>query len=195
MPASTVDRIKEEALLLFANEGYDGASLSKIAKRVGIRKSSLYNHFANKEDLFMVLVEDVYKRFAEELRGVVQNQHSHSTKNVLYSAFIKTTDFIRYDAIGKFYFHYAMFPPADLKEAVRELFLSFEEELDDVFLPIFRHGIEAGEIENRDAKMFLNAYYCFLDGISTQMFYYPEETINARKQHVWTVFWQGIKKR
>ena len=43
---STRERILAEALSLFAESGYGGASMRELARRVGIRESSLYNHFA-----------------------------------------------------------------------------------------------------------------------------------------------------
>src|SRR3954463_8786936 len=41
-------RILAEALDLFAQSGYGGASMRELARRVGIRESSLYKHFARK---------------------------------------------------------------------------------------------------------------------------------------------------
>lgn len=38
---TTKERILEEALALFAQNGYDGTSVDQIAKRVGIKAPSL----------------------------------------------------------------------------------------------------------------------------------------------------------
>src|SRR4029453_1492880 len=45
---STRDRILSQALQLFAESGYGGASMRELARRVGGRESSLYNNFAGK---------------------------------------------------------------------------------------------------------------------------------------------------
>ncbi|MBC8830133.1 helix-turn-helix transcriptional regulator, partial [Escherichia coli] len=50
--------IKEVALTLFAEKGYDGTALSEIAKAVGIKTPSLYAHFASKEALFLEVYQD-----------------------------------------------------------------------------------------------------------------------------------------
>ena len=42
----------------FATFGYDGASLAGIAEKVGIKKASIYAHFANKDSLFMAAFSD-----------------------------------------------------------------------------------------------------------------------------------------
>jgi TetR/AcrR family transcriptional regulator len=41
-----------EARRAFAEAGYAGASMSRIAERIGIRKSTLFHHFGSKQDLY-----------------------------------------------------------------------------------------------------------------------------------------------
>jgi AcrR family transcriptional regulator len=48
---STEDEIRRVALAMFSATGYDGTSVRAIAKRVGIRAVSLYNHFSSKEEI------------------------------------------------------------------------------------------------------------------------------------------------
>jgi len=48
---TTKERIFEVALDLFAKKGYDAVSMREIAEAVGIKKASLYSHFASKDDL------------------------------------------------------------------------------------------------------------------------------------------------
>lgn len=45
------DQILDEATRLFAERGYDGTSMSDLAESVGLRKASLFHHFASKEQL------------------------------------------------------------------------------------------------------------------------------------------------
>ena len=47
----TKARILWEALELFSSKGYKGVSVRDIAGAVGIRESSLYNHFKGKNFL------------------------------------------------------------------------------------------------------------------------------------------------
>ncbi|MFT8932840.1 MAG: TetR/AcrR family transcriptional regulator [Acetobacter syzygii] len=42
---------------VFAEHGYEGASMSAIARQAGVSKGTLYNYFANKADLFAAFVE------------------------------------------------------------------------------------------------------------------------------------------
>ena len=55
---NTKERIWQEALTLFAEHGYDGVSVKEIAQAVGIKDSSLYNHYKSKQEIFdTILIE------------------------------------------------------------------------------------------------------------------------------------------
>ena len=50
--SNTREEILEAALDLFAVNGYEATSISQLADAVGIRKASLYSHFANKQEFW-----------------------------------------------------------------------------------------------------------------------------------------------
>lgn len=54
---TTKEKILETALDLFSRHGYGGVSVRDIAGAVGIRESSLYNHFKNKRAVFDEIVD------------------------------------------------------------------------------------------------------------------------------------------
>lgn len=49
---TTKAKILDVALTLFSVEGYDAVSIRDIGKQVGIKESSIYNHFENKQAIF-----------------------------------------------------------------------------------------------------------------------------------------------
>ena len=48
---TTKERIFESAIDLFAEKGFDAASMREIAERVGIKKASLYSHYNSKDQI------------------------------------------------------------------------------------------------------------------------------------------------
>jgi len=55
--AQTREDILNTAKLLFAQEGFRGASLEAIALQAGYSKGAVYSNFESKEDLFVAVVE------------------------------------------------------------------------------------------------------------------------------------------
>ena len=62
---NTKETILYEALKLFSDKGYDGVSVRDIAGQVGIKQSSLYKHYTNKQDIFDSLVKTMQTRFMD----------------------------------------------------------------------------------------------------------------------------------
>jgi len=63
----TANRILEVSAGQFARKGYDGVSVHEIAAAVGIKESSLYNHFRSKADILYTLF-DIFREKAPESR-------------------------------------------------------------------------------------------------------------------------------
>lgn len=61
----TKERILEEALRLFSVKGFHAVSVRDIAGAVGIKESSLYNHFQNKQDIFEKILDAQWTRARE----------------------------------------------------------------------------------------------------------------------------------
>ncbi len=60
MSLSTKEKILKEAANLFSEVGYKAASIRKIASKVGIRESAIYNHFKSKEEIFLAVADNIF---------------------------------------------------------------------------------------------------------------------------------------
>ena len=88
-------RIREAALELFRERGFDGATLRAIAERAGMGASSIYRHVQSKEELLIdelsVMQEEAWTRFrsgddrnsptADRLRDFFDAQHELLVEN------------------------------------------------------------------------------------------------------------------
>lgn len=52
----TKDKIMDVSIDLFSKYGYDGVSVRQIAREVGIRESSIYNHYSSKQDILKAIL-------------------------------------------------------------------------------------------------------------------------------------------
>ena len=72
----TKQKILDKALELFSTHGYDSVSVGEIAKAVGIKAPSLYNHFPSKQAIFDAIVEATaaqYEADTDQINIHVQN--------------------------------------------------------------------------------------------------------------------------
>jgi AcrR family transcriptional regulator len=56
----TKEKILKVSKILFSELGYKGASVRKIASEVGIRESAIYNHYKNKEEIFLDVAKEIF---------------------------------------------------------------------------------------------------------------------------------------
>lgn len=65
MENRTKERILEEALFMFAENGYRGTNLRDLAARLKLSKSALYKHYASKEDIWNSLLNKLEVYYSE----------------------------------------------------------------------------------------------------------------------------------
>ncbi|WP_319529205.1 TetR family transcriptional regulator C-terminal domain-containing protein [uncultured Cohaesibacter sp.] len=66
-----IEKILSAAEIIFAEFGYSGASISKIADEAGLPKSNIVYYFSTKELLYRTVVEDIFnvwRQAADEIR-------------------------------------------------------------------------------------------------------------------------------
>jgi len=98
-------RIVDEALVVFARNGFHSGSLREIAKRVGLTPTGLMHHFANKEELFTEVLRqrDAAIRDAagdpaehtliqQATKVVAHNQHSRGLTSLYATVSAEATD-------------------------------------------------------------------------------------------------------
>ena len=66
-PEGTVEKLTDAALALFAEAGYERATIDRIVAEAGFSKGAFYAHFASKEELFLHILE---QRLDRNLRRV-----------------------------------------------------------------------------------------------------------------------------
>jgi AcrR family transcriptional regulator len=79
--SKTKDLIVLESTVLFAKKGFDAVSIRDIAAVIGIKPSSLYNHFESKEALFDAVIkhaEDLYLLYFQHLDNMMSTASSFS---------------------------------------------------------------------------------------------------------------------
>ncbi len=68
----TRDLLLDAAEEVFAERGFEGASLDEIAQRAGYTRGAIYKHFSSKADLFLALNTRFNERFLETFVDAVE---------------------------------------------------------------------------------------------------------------------------
>ena len=68
-------KIIEIATKLMSEKGYHGASIKKIADRVGVTKSTIFHHFKNKERILLSILEETVPQATQDLKRLLDDRN------------------------------------------------------------------------------------------------------------------------
>ena len=98
-------QVIEAAILEFQNNGFNGTSMSSIAKEAGISKKKLKELFSSKDEVFKYVFLELYGRIAPQLQDILDGDMPviekirHFTNN--YVSFINDYKFLPLGLIRK----------------------------------------------------------------------------------------------
>ena len=111
------------AILSFADFGYEAASLSDIAERAGIKKPSIYAHFANKDALFMAAFDESL----EKEKALIKKSFASEMPNDLPGFLYCENSILHFenDLAARFLLRTGFLSPAHLIEQVSERYQEY----------------------------------------------------------------------
>src|SRR5215831_17270238 len=74
------EEILDVATRLFAERGYEGTSMNDVAARVGMRKASLFYHFATKDALYEAVLDRLIESLGSALRAAYEGVGSFAER-------------------------------------------------------------------------------------------------------------------
>jgi TetR/AcrR family transcriptional regulator len=152
----------EEAIRAFGREGYNGASIERIATAVGVRKQTLLYYFPNKEALLEACLAAAGERLAAEIAAALADQESYwgRAEAVIHAIFRLAEQWPEF--------------PMFVREAGRLGPLAFErfagtiDPLRKRAIDFLQTGMDLGEIRKQDPAMLLFTLYTAVVGSLTE---------------------------
>lgn len=181
----TSDRIREAALTRFASKGYEAASLAEIAADVGIKKPSIYAHFAGKEALFRSLVELSVREevdFAEK-QMLAEKDAQGALKHYLEATLPRH----RESPHLRFWLRATYLPPADLLEDVTRSVFFYGAQLQRIVDELLARMDAEGRLR-LDRKTLNAAYMGILRSIHADLLYQGQDDTRKTLDALWSVF-------
>lgn len=155
----TEERLLDAALTLFAEKGYEAASVREIIEAIGVTRPVLYYYCSSKEDLFKRLVhwkhDEAYRELgkrvsetkgcANRLRAIMQGSFAFCATDPRVPRLMFQTHFgPTIPGISEF-----------MAEVAKLRFL--------IVLQVMQDGLDAGELEGGDAASLSLIFCCIMD--------------------------------
>jgi AcrR family transcriptional regulator len=184
-------KIRDVALSHFAHYGYEGASLSNIAKEVGIKKPSIYAHYKGKEDLFLSVVRHVLYIERRRILSYFQASEGLPLKTKLQGMFEWLEQGFNESNTTKFFLRISFFPPPALFDEVTKIINPFLDGLKRSLIKLLNQAKINSEISGNNIEAIAIAYLTLIDGVLVELLYGGSKRYKNRVDAAWQIFWQG----
>ena len=168
--ADKAKEIAQAALDQFTQLGFVAASLEKIASAAGIGKSTIYEYYKNKEELFVAAVEAACDGWFNDVDEICrQTQDPIERLEGIAANFMECPDYPP-KAFHRFYFDILMQTVMEggvfytRKHFIREMHQKMIRKVVDILLTGVSTGTLRPEIA-KDAQKITITYMAFLDGM------------------------------
>jgi Bacterial regulatory proteins, tetR family len=185
------NEIKKAALFHFAHSGYDGTALSVIAGEVGIKKQSIYAHFANKDELFLIILDEVLTNEKTYIHDFFKNNHSLYLKLKLYEFLQGYSERYTMHANTKFLLRIGFLPPSHLHHQVMDSLYRFYDEMEEILIEVFEKNSDSITTPVNECAI---AFIGLFDSVLVELLYSGNERFYRRLHACWEIFWKGISR-
>lgn len=187
--SASADNICAVAVVHFSEHGYDASSLSAIAAQAGMRKASLYSHFAGKDALFLDVFADALAEeqafmdacFADEAALVA------TAGSALAGSLYCDRMAQRYadSAHLRFLLRTAYLPPAPLRVEVGTGYEALLAQLQRHYVASL--GRMAPALAPQRVDLYAQAYLGIVDSLHVELIYAGGAALQQRHAALWQI--------
>lgn len=167
-----IAQILEAATAVFAEKGFDRATMEDIADAVGINKATIYLYFDSKDALIRAIAETLFARELAGLRAAHELPGGAIQRLAAYYEALIAEDAEVLPLMPLLYEFYAL---GLRREDVRAVIADFIRQSAGLLEAIIQEGIDSGELEPTDARQAARALDALLSGTMLHWVYTPEE--------------------
>lgn len=152
--------IMKQAILVFAKYGYHNTNLGLISEKCGMGRTTLYQYFKNKDEIFYYTIESVLKDINTQIDKIAMNEECSFVEK------LKKTIHQLTDEEYNFVFLLLLEIWLILKRKKNKILENLRGEIDKVKIKIEEliiKAIEAEEIISIDSKSLASTIYNFIE--------------------------------
>jgi len=147
---SRKDEIIQTSAILFKKKGFSAVTMRDIAKAMGIKAASLYNHINSKQEILSIIIISLAEQFTEQMKSIKMSDKSSIDK-------LKTIVALHVNITSKNQFGMASLNNDWMHlEAQLPYYLKLRKNYENDFRNIIEKGIEDSELitQNPDVMVF-----------------------------------------
>jgi len=189
-------QILEAATAVFAEHGYNAATIDAVAERAGVAKGTIYQYFKSKQDLFFGVFNARMNHYFESVQeqpgadGSTAEEQLRRTARVVFE--LAKTD---QDVLSLTFEFWAASASSELQDRFAGVFRHMYSMFRGFFGAIITRGIERGEFA-RDLPVdsVVAVLVGAFDGLFLQSWFDPRMDAARAGEDFMNVFIKGLKK-
>ncbi|RLC76874.1 MAG: hypothetical protein DRJ03_16455 [Chloroflexi bacterium] len=184
-------QIIKAATTIFAEKGFDRATMTDIADEIGINKATIYLYFESKDALIYAIAEQVFALELADLKAACELPGAATER---LTAFYKALIAEEADVLPQMPIIYEFYALGLRRDDVRAVLAGFMEQSALLLQTIIEDGVAAGEFAPTDALKAARTFIALLDGIIIQWAYTEELDVDAQLCFSVQLLFQGLVK-
>lgn len=185
-----LQRICTAATTHFAENGYEGASLSTIAAMVGIRKASLYSHVAGKDALFLLCLQEAIATEKAFVSQMFEGEVGPEGPGAAYA--LALGDRFENSIHLRLVMRAAFLPPDIHRTTITQQFECLSELLRQSYLEQFQQ-VFGERFTPEQAHLYASAYQGILDSMCVELQYATRTQMQVRYTAMWRILSDSIQ--
>ena len=176
------------AAMLFTEKGYSAVTMRDIAKAVGIKAASLYNHISSKEEILTYIIISLAEEFTNGMEVILNSNNTSVDKlKLIIGLHVSITTKNQYGmaSLNTDWMH--------LEEKL-EYYLQLRKNYEDNFRTIIEQGVQNNELKEGNLDIML---FSILSTLRSLYVWIPNKDniqINKLSDQISVVLLHGIDK-
>lgn len=185
--------IRQAAIYVFSHEGFHKARMEQVAQEAGVAVGTIYNYFANKEDLLLAIFK---AGFDEQLRFFAELKDSGlPIQKLLRRLFERHFRFLKERPdLALVLLQERFHPEGGFKDKLIALYREMIGQIEAVV----REGVDCGWVRSCHPRIIAHALFAIVESISICGMVHDEEEVQGLLQHAPTeladFIWMGLQK-
>ncbi len=166
-PESRKEEIIKAAAILFKEKGYSAVTMRDLAKAMGIKAASLYNHIQSKQEILSTIIIDLAEEFTTGMNQIV-NCDKNATKKIEHiidlhiDVTLRNSDGLA--SLNNDWMH--------LEEKNLQYFEKMRHDYEENFRNIVKKGVDQGRIKPFNIEIMV---FSTLSTLRTLYLWYPKQ--------------------